>query len=109
MSDTLTDELQRFGVWATETFRTDGRFDQVRVLGPQSGSGLDLTITLPVDARSRYEIGIDSGELQLQVGFVTEDRRLNESIEQAIQHGGDTINELMEAELEELGYEPFEI
>src|SRR5947209_4310799 len=84
VTETLTDELRRFADWATETFRTDGRFDEVRVVGPQTGSGLNLAICLEVGAHSRYEIGVDAGQLELQVGLVTEDRRLNETIEREI-------------------------
>jgi hypothetical protein len=100
MADSHAEQFQR---WLEETYAGDERFGAVHKL---SGSGADAGGRLEAGDGSHYEIAVRLAQRAVRVGFLTADRALNESIEQGILDSGDSLDELMEAELDDLGEPP---
>ena len=98
MSDSHVEQFQR---WLEETYAGDERF-----AGTHRAMGADAGLRLEAGENSHYEVAVRLAERQVRVGFLTADRALNEAIEQGILDSGDTLDELMEAELDDLGEEP---
>jgi hypothetical protein len=93
--------MEPFQRWLEETYGGDERF-----AGTHRVTGADAGLRLEAGENSYYEIAVWLAERQVRVGFLTADRSLNESIEQGILDSGDSLDELMEAELDDLGEEP---
>jgi hypothetical protein len=94
---------EQFQGWLEQTYAGDERFAGLhRVDGP----GVDAGLRLEAGEGSHYEIRVRLSRQEVRVGFLTTDRALNESIEQSILDSGDTLDELMEVELDELGEAP---
>jgi hypothetical protein len=95
-----------FQEWMAAEYRPDGSLDVVRVLTGADTGGADLSVRLQVDGKSYYEARVDLGARELQVGFSTEGRVVNEEIEQMVLDNGGDLNELLGDELCDLGEEP---
>jgi hypothetical protein len=94
---------QQFQRWLEETYAADERFAGLhRAAGPD----LDAGVRLEAGEGSYYEILVRPGREGVRVGFLTTDRALNEVIEQGILDSGDSLDELMEVELDDLGEAP---
>ena len=94
---------QQFQRWLEETYAGDERFAGLQ---PVSGSDVDAGLRLEARKGSHYEILARLGRQDVRVGFLTTDRALNETIEQGILDSGDSLDELMEIELDDLGEAP---
>jgi hypothetical protein len=100
-SDEVADtHVEQFQQWLDETYGGDERF-----AGRHRVTGADAGLRLEAGENSYYEIGVWSGKKIVRVGFLTADRALNEAIEQGILDSGDSLDELMEVELDDLGEE----
>jgi len=98
--------VEAFRDWMVGEYRPDGAYDAIHVLeGPEAGYA-DLSVRLDIGKRSYYEarVALEAGELQ--VGFATEGRTINEEIEQMVLDNGGDLNELLADELCDLGGEP---
>jgi hypothetical protein len=100
MSDPTLVEFER---WLGDTYAGDSRFGGVHRV---SGGDMAAGVRLEVAESSHYEVAALTGGRAVRVGFLTADRALNESIEQGILDSGDTLDEWLEAELEDLGEAP---
>ena len=100
MADSHGEQFQR---WLEETYTGDERFGAVHRL---SGIGVEAGVRLEAGEGSHYEIAVRLAQREVRVGFLTSERALNESIEQGILDSGDSLDELMEAELDDLGEPP---
>src|ERR1051326_9115825 len=90
--------VERFQRWLEETYGEDERFAGTHgVAGDAAGMRLEAAET------SHYEILVRPLERTVRVGFLTADRALNEAIEQGILDSGDSLDELMEIEMDDLG------
>jgi hypothetical protein len=95
--------IEQFQRWLEETYAGDERFSGRR---RASGAEADAGVRLEVGEGSYYEILVRLAKPDIRVGFLTTDRSLNESIEQGILDSGDSLDELMEVELDDLGEAP---
>jgi hypothetical protein len=93
--------LQQFQQWLEEAYTGDERF-----AGVHRATGADAGLRLEAAENSYYEIAVQLATRDVRVGFLTADRALNEAIEQGILDSGDTLDELIEVELDDLGEEP---
>jgi len=100
MADTHAEQFQR---WLEETYSGDERFGAVHRL---QGRGVDAGARLEAGEGSWYEVAVRLAPRDVRVGFLTSDRALNESIEQGILDSGDSLDELLEVELDDLGEPP---
>ena len=100
MADSHVEQFQR---WLEETYTGDERFGG---LHRASGPDVDAGLRLEAGEGSHYEILVRLSRQEVRVGFLTTDRALNESIEQGILDSGDSLDELMEVELDDLGEAP---
>jgi hypothetical protein len=98
VADTQVEQFQR---WLDQTYHGDERFAALHHL-----TGADAGVRLEAGETSYYEVGVWLAKKLLRVGFLTADRALNEAIEQGILDSGDSLTELMEVELDDLGEEP---
>jgi hypothetical protein len=98
--------VTRFGEWMSSEYRADGKYEQVLLLSGPDAAHADLSVRLDVGKRSYYEarVLLEAGELQ--AGFATESRNINESIEQMILDNGGDLDDLLADELCDLGKEP---
>jgi hypothetical protein len=92
---------EQFQEWLEETYKGDERF-----AGVHGASGAGAGIRLEAAAGSHYEVAVRPAERSVRVGFLTTDRAVNEAIEQGILDSGDTLDDLMEVELDDLGEAP---
>lgn len=98
--------VQAFRDWLVGEYRADASFERVESLeGPEAG-GADLSVRLHLANRSYYEARVDLAGGQLQAGFSTEGRMINEAIEQSILDSGGDLSELLADELADLGEAP---
>jgi hypothetical protein len=95
--------VEPFQQWLEATYTGDERFGAVHRL---QGNGIDAGVRLEAGEGSYYEIAVRLAKGDIRVGFLTSDRALNESIEQGILDSGDSLDELMEVELDDLGEPP---
>jgi len=95
--------VQQFQRWLEETYSGDERFGAVHRL---HGNGVDAGVRLEAGGGSYYEVAVRQAQRDVRVGFLTSDRALNEAIEQGILDSGDSLDELMEVELDDLGELP---
>jgi hypothetical protein len=93
--------VEAFQRWLEETYSGDERF-----AGIHRVTGADAGVRLEAGENSYYEVAVWLGKREARVGFLTADRSLNEAIEQGTLDSGDSLDELMEAELDDLGEEP---
>jgi hypothetical protein len=95
--------VEPFQQWLEAIYTGDERFGAVHRL---QGSGIDAGVRLEAGEGSYYELAVRLAKRDIRVGFLTSDRALNESIEQGILDSGDSLDELMEVELDDLGEPP---
>jgi hypothetical protein len=98
--------VERFREWMTGEYRSDGRNEAVSALAGADAGGADLSVRLEVGNRSYYEARVEREPGELQVGFATESRVVNEAIEQMVLDNGGDLDELLGDELCDLGDEP---
>jgi hypothetical protein len=98
--------LASFRDWMTLEYRSDGSYDEVCVLYGADAGRADLAIRLDVGKRSYYEACITLDPCELQAGFATEGRVINEAVEQMILDNGGDLDDLLVDELCDLGDEP---
>lgn len=95
-----------FTEWLVAEYRPDGTWEAVTVLegadAPESG----VSIRLDVGKKSYYEVRVPEGAAQVQAGFGTESRVINEEIEEQILSSGGDLDDLLADELCDLGDEP---
>lgn len=98
--------LASFRDWMLAEYRHDGSYDAVQVVTGSDAGRAELAIRLDIGRRCYYEacVVLDPGELQ--VGFATETRVINEAIEQMILDNGGDLDDLLADELCDLGAEP---
>ena len=89
---------EQFQQWLEETYTGDERFAGVH---RATGAG----VRLEAGEGSYYEVVVRPAERVVRVGFLTTDRAVNEAIEQGILDSGDSLDDLMEVELDDLGEE----
>jgi hypothetical protein len=91
---------EQFQQWLEQTYKGDERF-----AGVHRATGADAGVRLEAGAGSYYEVAVRLPERAVRAGFLTTDRAVNESIEQGILDSGDSLDDLMEVELDDLGEE----
>ena len=62
--------------------------------GPEAG-GADAAVRLHVSGRSYYEARVDLTRAEVQVGFATESRVTNDTVEQMVLDNGGDLNDLL--------------
>ena len=97
--------LESFRDWMLGEYRPDGKWESVRALEGDDARDADLIVQLDVGKRSWYEARVVLGQ-EVQVGFATEGRVINEEIEQMILDNGGDLDDLLGDELCDLGEEP---
>jgi hypothetical protein len=102
----LHPSIQQFGEQLAGEYRSDGTLDAVRVLTAAEAAPADLVVRLEVGKRSRYLVRVSSEPGAVEVGFATEDRTINEEIEQLILDNGGDLDDLLADELCDLGLQP---
>ena len=98
--------LQPFCDWVDQTYRGDARFDRIEHRERPEAGTADLAIRLHVAKKSYYEIAVDQEKGELQAGFATEGRVVNEAIEQMVLDNGGDLSDLLGDELCDLGDQP---
>lgn len=101
---TSADEAATFREWLAAELRREGDESGVSVLGPMAGA--DWAVRHCVTNRSYYEVRLREAAGELEVGFGTEHRMVNEGIEEWVLENGGDLSELLGDELCELGVEP---
>lgn len=94
---------EQFQKWLEATYSRDERFSAVH---STAGTVGDAGVRLEASEGSHYEILVRPARQEVRVGFLTTDRALNEAIEQSILDSGDSLDEQMEVELDELEEAP---
>jgi hypothetical protein len=98
----LSPNTAAFRDWLTAEYRNDGRFDRIEVLeAPDPAT--EVTVRLHVGNRSYYEVRVRPEAGEVQAGFATESRIVNEAVEQAILDAGGDLDDLLGDELCDLG------
>lgn len=77
--------------------RTTGSFGELNITGHRLTAAV-----LSDDVHAQYYVAI-TGEQEAEIGLSTPDRWVSESIEADLVHRGDTLEELLEDELVDLG------
>lgn len=98
--------VEAFRDWMKGEYRADGKYEAIRVLTGADAGGAELSVRLEVGNRSYYEARVNLEQAQLQVGFATESRVINEEIEQSILDNGGDLDDLLADELCDLGEDP---
>jgi hypothetical protein len=98
--------VAQFGNWLRTTYQADAAFDSVEILTGEDASNTGLIARLPVGNRSYYEVRVVVESRELQVGFATEGRMINEAIEQMVLDNGGDLSEILADELSEMGQPP---
>ncbi len=101
---TAVDATAAFREWLAAELRREGDEAAVSVLGAMAGA--DWTVRHCVTNRSYYEVRFREAAGELEVGFGTEHRMVNEGIEEWVLENGGDLSELLGDELCELGVEP---
>lgn len=100
----LSPTLREFGEWLVGELRADGGFDTVLLCEGERAYPAELLVRRDVGRKSYYLARVKAGELE--VGFATEGRMINEAIEEMILDNGGDLAELLGDELCDLGGEP---
>jgi hypothetical protein len=98
--------VEAFRDWLVREYRADGSYDGISTASGADAGGADVAVRLQCGPRSYYEARVHSGERELQVGFSTEGRTVNEEIEEMILDNGGDLDDLLADELCDLGEEP---
>lgn len=100
MMTAITPNLETFLGRVGERARDSGVFGEISLLSDR----LVCQAKEPA-APAEYRVGLDGDPGVIWVSLVTADRWLSESIETDLLHTGDKLDELIDEELAELGYE----
>jgi hypothetical protein len=103
---TLSPALREFGEWLAGEFRSDGSFEGVYLCEGDRAHPADLLLRLEVSKKSYYLARVLLEQELLEVGFATEGRVINESIEEMILDNGGDLDDILADELCDLGGEP---
>jgi len=103
---TLHPLLREFGEWLVAEFRADGALDGVHLCDGDRAHPAELLVRLDVGKKSYYLARVKQDQQLLEVGFATEGRVVNESIEEMILDNGGDLDDLLADELCDLGGEP---
>jgi hypothetical protein len=98
--------IESFRDWLAGHYRADGRFEGVQTLEGSEADGADLSVRLRVANRTYYEVRVQLSCSELQVGLGTEDRSVNEALEQMVLDNGGDLDDILADELCDLGEEP---
>lgn len=96
-----------FRDWLVSEYRSDATYDRIVVLEGEDSRGWETSVRLDVGKKSYYEVRVDLEKGELQVGFSTEGRMINEELEEMVLDNGGDLDELLGDELSELGEELF--
>ncbi|HTE19117.1 MAG TPA: hypothetical protein VK689_12140, partial [Armatimonadota bacterium] len=102
----LDPAVEAFREWIAGEYRADASFEQIEVPEGVDDAGGDCSVRLHVGKKSYYEARVDLPAGQLQVGFATESRMVNEAVEQLVLDNGGDLSDLLGDELCDLGEEP---
>lgn len=103
LSEVEQRQADGFRQWTLALFEGDTRFERiVEVEHAGEGDG-GYVVRFEVSRQSCYEVAFRPQEQTVRIGFLTQDRTLNESIERGILDSGDTLTEMIEIELEDMG------
>ena len=102
----LNPSIQAFGETLAHHYRADGTLDAVRLLAGPEARPADLAVRLEVGKRSCYFVRVLPEQGAVEVGFATDDRTVNEELEQMILDNGGDLDDLLADELCDLGLEP---
>lgn len=103
------DAVRSFREWLIAEYSADGRYDSTQVLEGESAPSGELSVRVGCGNRSYYEVRVAPAEEEVQAGFATENRTVNESIEQMVLDNGGDLGELLGDELCDLGEEPLKM
>jgi len=95
-----------FGEWLAAEHRGNGAYDAVQVLTGDRATPSGLCVRLVAAAGTYYVVRVDTDNSQLEAGLATENRMLNESLEQMILDNGGDLDDLLGDELCDLGEQP---
>jgi hypothetical protein len=98
--------LGSFVDWMTAEYGADRTYDAIRVLAGGDAGSASLLVRLNVGRGSYYLARQLDEDRLLEVGFATENRTINEAIEQMILDNGGDLDDLLADELCDLGEEP---
>jgi hypothetical protein len=98
--------IAAFRDWLTGQYRADGRFEGIQVSGGADADGADQYVRIGVANRTDYEVRVALARSELQVGLGTENRSVNEALEQMVLDNGGDLSDLLADELCDLGGEP---
>jgi len=102
----LNPKVAAFHEWLASEYRSDGAYEKIQKLEGGEACGVDLCSRLHVANKSYYEARVDLDKGELQVGFGTESRVVNEEIEEMVLDNGGDLSDLLGDELCDLGAEP---
>ncbi|MFN3650946.1 MAG: hypothetical protein ACK47B_15330 [Armatimonadota bacterium] len=95
--------VESFRDWLLGEYRGDGKWDRVEAVQGSDAGPFELAIRLWSGPSSYYEAGVHLGRSEVQAGFSTTDRNVNEEIEEMILSSGGDLNDLLGEELCDLG------
>lgn len=98
--------IEAFTSWLREQYRADAAYEEIEEVSGAEAGGADVAVRLCVANRSFYEVRVSLEGGEVQAGFSTENRMVNESIEQTILDNGGDVSELLADELSDLGEQP---
>lgn len=102
----LHPDVAAFRDWIVGEYRSDASYDPILVLEGDQARGWDSSVRLCVGKKSYYEARVDLEKGELQVGFGTEGRMINEALEEMVLDNGGDLDDLLGDELCDLGDEP---
>ena len=102
----MADGVAEFKEWLVAEYRSDGTWEAIQVLEGADAPENGLSVRLDVGKRSYYEVRVPEGAPQVQIGFGTESRVINEEIEEMVLDNGGDLSDLLADELCDLGDEP---
>lgn len=102
----MSDGVAAFKEWLVAEYRPDGSWENIQVLEGSDAPEPGLCVRLDVGKKSYYEVRVPESLSQVQVGFGTESRVINEAIEEMILDNGGDLDDLLGDELCDLGDEP---
>lgn len=98
--------LESFGSWLADTYRGDATYERVELLREPGTPLGDLCVRLHVVHKSYYEVRVLLDRSEVQSGFSTEHRMVNEELEEMVLSQGGDLDDILADELSELGVEP---
>lgn len=93
----------RFREWTLDLFEGDPRFVRIVDVTTERRKEAEFVVRFEVGRESCYEVAFCPQNHVIQMGFLTQDRSLNDAIEHGGLESGETLTEMLQVELDDMG------